>query len=86
MYVICVARGVQMKEAVAKALRSADKLLSETKRASWNVRKSLEEESLRQLEILRERKARTDSLRSMSELSEEEQEERKVSGFRAPKS
>jgi hypothetical protein len=78
-----VARGVQMKAAVARALRAADQLLSETKRASWNVRKSLEEESLRQLEILRERKARSDSQRSVSELSEEEQEERKVSYFRA---
>ncbi len=72
-----------MKAAVARALRAADQLLSETKRASWNVRKSLEEESLRQLEILRERKARSDSQRSVSELSEEEQEERKVSYFRA---
>lgn len=45
-----------MSQAVAQALQDADSLLAETRHATWNVRKGLEEESFLTLEALRDRK------------------------------
>lgn len=64
-----------MSEAVAQALQDADSLLAETRHATWNVRKGLEEESFLTLEAFRDRK---DSSIDVDDMLREDEEEGEV--------
>ena len=60
--------GLQVADAVERALGQADALLKETKGAPWKIRKELEKEGVKQVESLRVKVERS---RSYSEMSEE---------------